>query len=332
MISIQNEDGVFLRGLLSEGVYGFHPRYGFVSRQVHEDRRRMRRRRGLLVGHFSDHDWLFGFKLEKNGGVWKVAPTQDCQAVPTSDGWRLESAFGNFQLKNEAGSVNPLILDTEEEKDRLKWALAILVPSALLLMLFLLPQGAPVPTPVTAVEEPVMVKVIQDTQKAVPVKPTGASLLAKNISEHRVQERRDRAAVAQNLGFLGVLGKKELKNALGGMPTSLKDASAGAGPGGKEGSGGELLVGLGEGVKHTTVGNTGVAGLGGIGTGKGPGGGAGGYGNSLVASADAQALSKLGIAAGVSSVSQDMTLDGGLDRLRHRGDHREVSEPGSRLL
>ena len=118
-------------------------------------------------------------------------------------------------------------------------------------------------------------------------------------------------AVAQNLGFLGMLGRKDLNKALGGMPTSIKNASPGAGPGGKDGSGGELLVGLGEGVKKTSVGNTGVAGLGGIGVGKGPGGGAGGYGDSLVGSGDAKALSKLGVAA---AVSRDMTLDGGLDR------------------
>ena len=36
------------------------------------------------------------------------------------------------------------------------------------------------------------------------------------------------------LGFMGLLGRKDLTKALGGAPTQLKDASPGAGPGGKE--------------------------------------------------------------------------------------------------
>jgi hypothetical protein len=124
------------------------------------------------------------------------------------------------------------------------------------------------------------------------------------------------AAVAQNLGFLSLLGKKNLSKALGGAPTKLTDASAGAGAGGKEGSGGELLVGLGEGVKRTTVGNTGVSGLGGIGT-HGPGGGKGGMGNGLVGSGGSgNMLNGIGDGRKLSSqkLSDDIVLEGGLDR------------------
>lgn len=103
-----------------------------------------------------------------------------------------------------------------------------------------------------------------------------------------------------------MLGQQNLTKAVGGVPTQLKDASPGAGRGGSEGSGGELLVGLGKGVKRTTVGNTGTAGLGGIGT-KGRGGGEGGYGNTLVASGEGKGLSSI-------PLSQDMILEGGLDR------------------
>jgi hypothetical protein len=102
---------------------------------------------------------------------------------------------------------------------------------------------------------------------------------------------------------------------LGGAPTALNEASPGAGPGGKQGSGGELLVGLGEGVKHTTVGNTGVAGLGGVGT-KGAGGGAGGYGNSWVGSGGTgNGLNGIGNGRSLSvqPLSQEIVLEGGLD-------------------
>jgi hypothetical protein len=93
---------------------------------------------------------------------------------------------------------------------------------------------------------------------------------------------------------------------VGGVPTDLKDVSPGAGPGGKEGSGGELLVGLGQGLKRTTVGNTGVAGLGGVGT-HGAGGGAGGYGSSSIGSGEGRALSS-------NALSGELVLEGGLDR------------------
>jgi hypothetical protein len=64
---------------------------------------------------------------------------------------------------------------------------------------------------------------------------------------------------------------------------------------------------LGQGVRRTTVGNTGTQGLGGIGT-KGKGGGAGGYGTALVGAGDGKAaLSRL-------AMTEDIILDGGLDR------------------
>lgn len=102
------------------------------------------------------------------------------------------------------------------------------------------------------------------------------------------------------------MGRKDYKKAVGGTPIEVKDTSPGAGAGGNAGSGGELISGLGEGVRRTTVGNTGVQGLGGIGT-KGAGGGQGGYGNSLVGSGQGKSLSAI-------ALSQDLVLEGGLDR------------------
>jgi hypothetical protein len=59
-------------------------------------------------------------------------------------------------------------------------------------------------------------------------------------------------------------------------------------------------------VRATTVGNSGVQGLGGVGT-KGIGGGGGGYGDVAIAS---------GVGRGISAVavSQGVGVDGGLDR------------------
>jgi hypothetical protein len=156
--------------------------------------------------------------------------------------------------------------------------------------------------------EPVLVKIAPERQKPVVVRDSSAfTKMTDSIQKQNVQGKR---AIEQNLGFLKMLGKKDLSKALGGLPTKLQDVSPGAGAGGKAGSGGELLVGLGQGVKRTTVGNSGVTGLGGVGK-SGAGGGAGGFGNSLLGSGEGRALSKL--SAGVP-LSRDLELEGGLDR------------------
>ena len=120
------------------------------------------------------------------------------------------------------------------------------------------------------------------------------------------QQDQIKKAMRQSIGFLGLLGRKDLNKAVGGAPTHLKDASPGAGFGGTQGSGGEeLYVGMGQGLQRSTIGNTGVAGLGGLGT-KGAGGGQGGYGNSAIGGPGGKSL-------GSGPLSQDIVLEGGLD-------------------
>jgi hypothetical protein len=63
---------------------------------------------------------------------------------------------------------------------------------------------------------------------------------------------------------------------------------------------------MGQGLRKTTVGNTGMAGLGGIGT-KGAGGGLGGYGETDYGSGAGRSISTV-------PLSQDATVEGGLDR------------------
>jgi hypothetical protein len=172
--------------------------------------------------------------------------------------------------------------------------------AAALLLLFLIPSKQEEAPP--QIIEQVEVKIVKEVQKPVAV-PEYVATAPKVVQQ--IQDQKVRRAVAENLGFLGILGRKDLTKVLGGAPTELKDASAGAGRG-KQGSGGELLMGMGEGVKRTTVGNSGVAGLGGVGT-KGAGGGAGGYGTSMIGSGEGRALSTV-------PLSKDMILEGGLDR------------------
>ena len=150
------------------------------------------------------------------------------------------------------------------------------------------------------------VVIVQNVQVAKPIPPP-PELVKRDVPQ--VQPKKPGAAVQQKLGFLALLGKKELTKAMGGLPTNAERRSPGAGAGGDKGSGGEVLAGLGQGVKKTTVGNSGVAGLGGIGN-AGAGGGEAGFGKSYVGSG--------GIGGGKSlsdvRLGKDIELEGGLDR------------------
>jgi hypothetical protein len=117
------------------------------------------------------------------------------------------------------------------------------------------------------------------------------------------------AAIQNQLGFLSLLGKSELKKVLGGLENQVRKKTAGAGKGGDRGSGGQLLSGLGKGVRQASVGNSGVSGLGGIGD-AGAGGGLGGFGKSYIGSGGPS----LGRVLSDVSLAEDVELEGGLDR------------------
>lgn len=145
-------------------------------------------------------------------------------------------------------------------------------------------------------QQPKAVNVQREVNPNIKVKPLTKAEISKR-------------AVNRNLGFLGMVGSAKLKDAVGGVPQKLEKATAGAGPGGDAGSGGEVLTNLGKGLKKTTVGNTGVAGLGGKLVTKGTsGGGKGGYGNTLVASGSGKGISAIAVS------SSDMILEGGISR------------------
>lgn len=318
MISIATQEGVFIRSLPStqseqEWTLGFHSFFGLISVHTLSERMESRKIRGLSQPQGS---WLFQFKVARSANAsLKVESIAGCEGCETGAGknrilktpignWVFTSlnAPGNATEKDSAATIindrAPIHSESRNKTDR--WLLAAIL---LVLLLFIfLPDGRNSAIQTEAIIEPVTVTVTKDTVVVPKFQPVALPNEIKKV----VTDQKMQRAVQENLGFLGILGKKNLTKALGGMPTALKDASAGAGPGGKEGSGGESLVGLGQGLKRITVGNTGVAGLGGIGT-KGAGGGAGGYGNAMVGSGEGKKLSSI-------PLSKDMVLDGGLDR------------------
>jgi outer membrane biosynthesis protein TonB len=305
MIAIASADGRVLKYVREEGgIYGFHARFGWVSEESSEERARARRRHGLRGANRDAGAWHCRFQLQGR----ETVALEGCRVEREgSESW-LATEFGRFRvLRDEAlAALAPAAVPANEtERDRtLIWA--ILGSAAAAMLLLLLTRGM-APAEVEPEIAPVAIQLPVERQKPVVVpKPEVLAVRQETLPVAPDAAREVKRAVAQNLGFLGLLGQKDLKKAIGGVPTQIKDASAGAGPGGKEGSGGELLVGLGQGVQRTSVGNSGVQGLGGVGT-KGRGGGAGGYGNTRVGSGEGKGISAI-------PVSQDMVLEGGLSR------------------
>jgi len=301
MIAISNESGGLLKAVpFQEGkVIGFNRRYGFVSEDTMRERQRNRQRHGFRVN--SEESFAFKFRLVgAEEGAFKIEGGDNCKVEFQGGNWMLSAQGYNFTVGRYMPSIAIPAAKKSKDDDRTIW-LALLLTLLIPVGLILAPRGSKLADQPQIVEQ-----VTVQIKKPEVQKPVEITTALDRLPEVKKQATETKRAINQNLGFLGLLGRKDLKKAIGGVPTQLKDVSPGAGPGGKEGSGGELLVGLGQGLKRTTVGNTGVAGLGGVGT-HGAGGGAGGYGSSAIGSGEGKALSTI-------ALSQDVVLEGGLDR------------------
>lgn len=306
MICLLDASGRTLKSFVSFGEIGFHTQFGWVSPASAFRRFRARTHSGGFrrsqLGH--PHEWECKIEVQSDQKGIRVKALENCQIVQKDQSWWIQTPRGEFQLVNREEPLvesSPDFLPAKEDTQRFAKALGLVLSAVLVAFL-----SQMLLSPIEKVEEeekeapPLKI----EKKRRVVVVPM-AHGLRKPPRTLTPQEKAQRA-VNQKLGFLGLVGRKDLTQALGGVPLELKDVSAGAGPGGKKGSGGEILVGLGQGVKRTTVGNTGVAGLGGVGT-KGKGGGAGGYGNIRVGSGEGKRLSAM-------PLSKDVVLEGGLDR------------------
>lgn len=309
MIAITSEKGALLRALpdLEKTTFGFHPLFGFISEEAANARLAHRKLHGLDTRR----QWLCRFRVQRESSHWTVQAVEGCEAVPLEETrWQLRTSLGNYYVTDKAFVDTVRVPTTTEEKETV-WKIVLAVTAVIAFIPFLLPKNVAI---VSAPEqiEPVTVKVVQEKIKAPPIASVPIALPRIKASQIDAGQK---GAIAQNLGFLNVLGQKDLKNALGGTPSQLKNASPGAGIGGSGGSGGELLAGLGAGVKRTTVGNTGVAGNGGVGGKAGPGGGAGGYGNALIGSGTGAGMGYgNGRSLSAMPLSQDIILEGGLNK------------------
>ena len=303
MIAVANQNGELLK-LLPEasGEFGLHQVFGFIFKDAVAERIHRRKAHGIKT---ANNAWLCELKFSHTGSKINLESVSGCELTRENDLlWNVKTQAGIFKILPATAVKAPAITQAIPENSNGKKAI-ILAALFVLLIPVIFGRGK-VQEIAAPVMEPLTVKIETQTQKPVVVPTSVAVETNTEIKKIVKDDQQVKRAISQNLGFLGLLGNKNLSKAIGGVPTQVKEASAGAGAGGNAGSGGEYLVGLGAGVKHATVGNTGVAGLGGIGT-KGAGGGAGGYGNTMVGSGEGRSLSKV-------ALSQDMVLEGGLDK------------------
>lgn len=283
----------------AEGEYNvrFTKRFGFASERSQAVREKLR----LASGTFTPNDdTVFEFQISKEQGRLKLAAVDGCQVSAIDQvRWQVSTDRGIFFVDElESQERKPLTLAPEPQN---RTYTKILVGLVLLALIpFFIAQW-------TVQQEEVAVKQTEEIAPVVlrpeqPVPPPPKQQPAQTAIDPKMKARK---AVSQQLGFLGVLGKKDLKKITGGLPTEAKQVTAGAGPGGDAGSGGEMLAGMGRGLHKTTVGNSGVAGLGGIGK-HGAGGGEGGYGDTAFGGAGGKSLSL--------PLSREAVMEEGLDR------------------
>lgn len=296
---VASSEGQFIKALPAfsgERIYGWHKAFGLISQDEMERREIAAKRKGQLI---QTSGWLCRFKVAWNGSQPTLSPVEGCQVKSQLGGWAIEAGKRSWSLSTQATNLNMGVTEFDHSEDSHERKIALLA-----LLFFLLVAPALIfwnQSKVEKVEEvlPEPITVVVQQHKTVTV---AATVVDRVVKEMPKEQKR---AVMQNLGFLGLVGRKDLKKAVGGAQLKL-NASPGAGAGGNEGSGGEVLAGLGKGVRATTVGNTGVQGLGGVGT-KGKGGGGGGYGDVDIASGEGRGISSI-------AVSQAVGVDGGLDR------------------
>lgn len=306
MIAIESTSGELIKILNfeKESIFGFHKLFGPITSDNAKKRVIQKQKEGV---DFLNNEWLCKFKVKLSGDSLSVSSLEGCSAKAIdSSCWELSSKLGDYKIT----SIPSAVIGSQGEKlsDEFRTGVfdrtAKIITGMLLLSIPFLYffKGEEEIIEEKKIIEAITVKVVKPVN-TVKITTANKDLKIKPLTKNQKSKR----AVKRDLGFLELVGTKTASKVNGGLPTKLARATAGAGAGGDAGSGGEVLTGLGKGLKKITVGNTGVAGLGGVGT-KGAGGGKGGYGTTRVASGEGVGVS------GISVGSNDMVLDGGLSR------------------
>ena len=299
MIRITSEQGLPLRAFAEdpEGqVIAFYDRYGFVSEESLAQRQNLRRASGAPIPESPPR---FEFKLQFHNGVIDLQALRNCRVEKDGARYKLGTASEIYFIEAaqpSAAATAKIHFAKERDPHTLGALLGLLLFAVITGLVMLLPNPTAEEKKAELLEShPVIIRP--------PPPPVKAEVKERIPPDPKLQAKK---VVAKQLGFLGLLGRKDFNKAVGGLPTPTAQKSPGVGPGGTQGSGGELVAGMGRGLHQTTLGNTGLSGLGGVGT-KGAGGGMGGYGDTAFGGVGSGTLSAIALA-------KDAKIDEGLDK------------------
>lgn len=310
MIAIKSSNLKTLRVLPDtvEQTMGYHKQHGFVSESTVASRKKILDRQGIDLNKGSKDSWYFKFHIASDGQTLAITDNEGCSVETVGDEYHLKAGLGSFIISRDQEAVTPICdLPPPDKERKAHTIIALLI--ALLFIAF--PVGMYSVDEEEPEEKELTLKEAIEQQKVVVVPRVKVAKVRRVAAKvkRKAPKKKGGANVMANLGFLSLAGNKNIKNAIGGLPSPVKNPSPGVGHGGSQGSGGRLLSGLGKGVKHASVGNTGVTGMGGVGK-VGQGGGAGGYGDSYIGSGGDGS----GTVLSDVSLSDDLELEGGLDR------------------
>ena len=234
MIAIQSENGELIKVLKNvlDGEFGFHRSFGIISKERAVKRVDARKRQYY---DYTNDEWLCSFNIDKTGQSLKISALSDCEVTALDSGWKLKTSMGVFNISEILNaSISPLLVD---HPDKNKWLnhlmTTIFLATFLLIPIIYFMGSRKVEGPVEEkILEPINVKILKEI-KTVKIEqvfnPTTAPTQKMKMTNSKV-------AVHRNLGFLGMVGSKELNKVVGGAPQQLKAATAGAGAGGNAGS------------------------------------------------------------------------------------------------
>jgi hypothetical protein len=279
--------------------------FGPMEQQQYLNKKSQYIKSGYVLKKFQEE---FSLNVNRVDNKIQLTSLANCQVLEKDQNtFEVQANRGIFKVKfnfdiNQAISAE--ISDNINYHRDDKKVTALLIAFTLVffgLLFYVINNPAPIEKPLEEKKvEPVVVNIVK------PPAPVVVPKEEEIITEIKTATKEVKRAVVSNLSFLGVVGNNKKSKVLGGLRTKLQNVTDGAGSGGDAGSGGEVVSGVGAGLTKITVGNTGVAGLGGVGT-KGRGGGAGGYGDVSIASGSGIGLTKV-------KIGNEMTIEGGLDK------------------
>src|SRR5690606_12268048 len=173
---------------------------------------------------FSQDKWNFTFKIKsKNKNDWELTDVIGCKASKVNDGWSLSTPLGDFKLVNSsAANISTVTQDVDDSNEWLNKLVGYLFLFAFIAIPFLyfMNLEAPLEEVKEELKKPITVKVIKQPDVVQVANNVSPQMKVKPLTKAEKAHR----AVQRNLGFLGMVGSKDMKKVVGGVPQKLEKA------------------------------------------------------------------------------------------------------------